>query len=119
MGINDALDDGQAKSGSMGLGGEERLEQVAPLFGREAWPVVVNDDGDGGLLGPVGRSPFNVDHHRVMSRGERVLQDVAKDLDEPERVDGAGEIRIAPFLEQGIPPGPARRGDPRPRARGR
>lgn len=102
MGLHDAPGDGQAQAGASGLGGVEGLEEVPPLFGRQAGAVIPHGDADGGLPVAVDLGPLDVDLHGVVTRGQGVVQEIAEDLLEVEVIPLANRVRQAPLGEPGL-----------------
>ena len=86
VGLDDPLGDGHAQAGPLGLGGEERVEDLLPLLGLEARAVVADGDADRRLAVELGRLGADLDRDRGRAGGQGVLEDVAEDLPEPERV---------------------------------
>src|SRR5688572_20116309 len=51
MVLHDLLDDGQAEAGALLAGGHIGLGEAVAVFRRQSAAVVLDDDGDGGIVG--------------------------------------------------------------------
>src|SRR5262245_28598482 len=93
MFFNNAFTDGHTEAGSSRLGREEGFENSLALFGCQTGAIVCDAELPGGTAIKRCRFPCDVDAHGINTRGERVFEDIAKDLFESSCVHGAPRRR--------------------------
>ena len=114
VGLDDPPGDGHAQAGPLGLGGEERLEDLVALLGVEPRPVVADGDADAGRPSSPAAGAVDLDLGGIGARGQGVLEDVAEDLLEAERVGLAAQVHAVDGSRSDGVPAPAHRLEVRP-----
>ncbi len=103
MGLDDSLGDRQTEAGALDFGGEERLEDTIADAGSEAGSVVGDRQEDRGLTEQTGVVGLNGYLDGRGAGGERVFEDVAKDLGDAERIDVGDDVAaVGVFDEPGL-----------------
>src|SRR5262245_56414793 len=100
MGLDDPLGDGHAQTGPLDLGRVEGVEHLESQLGGNPWSVVTNGDADGWPAIELRSRGSNLDRHRRRTCRQGVVQDVAEDLLEAERVRDAAQIHAIDHLAE-------------------